>query len=93
MTDEFIEKRKVVMLSVTAGMQPGQILEHRAEDYVPLLGPNGEPGYLEAYIADAQTRWQQVYVESDEHDAGPGGDEGETYHAPEIVAIVEEELS
>jgi hypothetical protein len=42
-----------------------------AEDYV-------RPDFLDEYVADARTRWQDVTV-SEEPDAGPGGYEGATY--------------
>ena len=44
---------------------------HEAIDYVPLE-------ILAAYVADAKTKWQLVEV-GDEHDSGPGGDDGETH--------------
>jgi hypothetical protein len=43
---------------------------HEAVDYV-------RPDFLDAYVADARTRWQSVEV-SEEPDAGPGGYHGET---------------
>lgn len=67
------EKRKVTMASfmvtVDADGQP-QTHRHEVTDYVPL-------DILEVYVADARTRWQSVTV-GDEHDPGPGGDDGET---------------
>ena len=56
-----VEKRKVVMTS------PGVA---RATDYVPV-------DILDAYVADAKTRWPQVEVGT-EHDPGPAGDDGPT---------------
>ena len=41
-----------------------------AVDYV-------RPDHLDAYVADARTKWQNVEV-SEEPDAGPGGYEGQT---------------
>lgn len=45
-------------------------VERQAVDYV-------RPDHLDAYVADARTKWQLVTV-SDEPDAGPGGYEGAT---------------
>ena len=59
-----VEKRKVIMrnaVAVTGGFQT-----HEAVDYVPVSD-------LDAYVADAQTRWQAVEIGTD-HDPGPGGD-------------------
>lgn len=67
-----ITKRRVTMRSVTAGPD-GVTYEHVATDYV-------RPDHLDAYLADARTRWQSVTV-SDEPDAGPGGHAGQT-HVP-----------
>jgi hypothetical protein len=67
------DKRKVTMRNfVTTVDEDGapQVHTHEATDYVP-------PDILDAYVADAQTRWQSVTV-SDETDAGPGGADGET---------------
>lgn len=63
-----ITKRRVTMRSVVA--VPGGFQEHQAIDYV-------RPDFLDAYIADANTRWQSVEV-SEEPDAGPAGYEGKT---------------
>jgi len=41
------------------------------------------PDILDAYLADARTRWGTVEV-SDEPDAGPGGYHGQTY-VPEAL--------
>lgn len=69
-----ITKRKVTMMSVTAAgvNDKGKPMVHEqvAVDYV-------RPDLLDAYVADAQTRWQSVTV-SDSPDAGPGGYEGDT---------------
>ena len=67
-----ITKRRVTMRSVTAGPN-GQTMSYEAVDYV-------RPDFLDAYVADARTRWQSVEV-SDEPDAGPGGYHGAT-HVP-----------
>jgi hypothetical protein len=56
------DKRKVRMTTFTPF--------HEAVDYVPAA-------ILDAYVADAKTRWAQVVV-GDEPDAGPGGIDGET---------------
>ncbi len=70
-----ITKRKVTMTNVSAlGVDDkGQVLTRtdQAHDFV-------RPDFLEAYVADAKTRWQIVTV-SDEPDAGPGGYDGATY--------------
>lgn len=71
-----IEKRKVTMSSSFVAA-PGQIGIHEAVDYVPL-------DILDAYVADAQQRWQNVTV-GDAHDPGPGGDAGETNIPPHLI--------
>lgn len=51
---------------------------------VPQGGPVSDfvrPDFLDAYVADAKTRWKDVEV-SEEPDAGPGGYHGAT-HVPE----------
>ena len=49
-------------------------LVHEFNDYVPV-------DILDAYIADAKSRgWQDVRVMSDEHNPGPGGDDGDTHY-------------
>lgn len=69
-----ITKRKVTMRSVIAVEpspdRPSGTLEVLVEDYV-------RPDFLDAYVADAQLRWQSVTV-SDAPDAGPGGYDGQT---------------
>jgi hypothetical protein len=73
-TEPRVTKRKVTMTSAVATGRVidgrAEIVTHEATDYV-------RPDFLEAYVADARTRWQSVTV-SDEPDAGPGGYEGET---------------
>lgn len=69
-TDARIDKRKVTMRSVRL-LPSGETATEEATDYVG-------PDYLDAYVADAQTRWQHVAV-SDEPDAGPGGYDGATF--------------
>lgn len=71
-----VEKRKVTMLSVSA-MPDGAIARHEAVDYVPT-------DILDAYVTDAQGRWQSVTV-GDEHDPGPGGDDGDTHYPPHLT--------
>jgi hypothetical protein len=71
--DPRIDKHKVTMRNfITTVDEEGQpqIHTHEASDYVP-------PDILDAYVADARTRWQSVTV-SEEPDAGPGGYEGDT---------------
>lgn len=48
------------------------LMDHTFEDFVPA-------DILDAYLADARTRWQSVEVVSDEHNPGPGGDHGVTH--------------
>lgn len=67
--DTRVTKRRVTMKSVTA-LPNGQTATQEATDYVL-------PEELDAYVADARTRWQVVEV-SDTPDAGPGGYEGQT---------------
>lgn len=67
--DDRITKRKVTMKNVTL-LPTGETATMEATDYV-------RPDHLDAYVADARTRWQFVDV-SDEPDAGPGGYGGAT---------------
>lgn len=71
-TDPRITKRRVTMRSATLSAD-GEVRTNEAVDYV-------RPDFLDAYVADARTRWQQVTV-SDEPDAGPAGYDGTT-HVP-----------
>jgi hypothetical protein len=66
---ETITKRRVTMRNFVA-VSATVVHTHEAVDYV-------RPDFLDAYVADANTRWQEVVV-SDEPDAGPGGYHGET---------------
>jgi hypothetical protein len=66
-----ITKRRVTMTTVE--MRDGVLVKHEAVDHV-------RPDFLDAYVADARTRWQSVVV-SDEPDAGPAGYHGQT-HVP-----------
>ena len=76
-TDPRVTKKRVTMSSVRLDPN-GKTVTETATDFV-------RPDHLEAYVADAQTRWQSVQV-SDEPDAGPGGYEGET-RVPEGLAV------
>lgn len=72
-TDPRVTKRRVTMRNAVGriandGTAYSEL--HEAVDYV-------NPELLEAYVADAQTRWDYVAV-SDEPDAGPGGYHGQT---------------
>lgn len=82
MANDEITKRRVTMTSVVAAGTniDGEILyqKHQAIDYV-------RPDFLEAYVAEAQKRWQMVEV-SDEPDAGPLGFDGPTY-VPENLDV------
>ena len=64
-----ITKRKVTMRTAVA-LPNGKTALHEATDYVL-------PEDIDAYVADAQTRWQTVTV-SDKPDAGPAGYDGDT---------------
>lgn len=70
--DHRVTKRRVTMRSIVA-LPNGELATHEAVDYV-------RPDFLDAYIADAQTRWQVVEV-NDKPDAGPAGYDGAT-HVP-----------
>jgi hypothetical protein len=74
---QVITKRKVTMKSITA-LPDGSTAEIACEDYV-------RPDFLDAYVADARTKWQSVTV-SDEPDAGPLGYDGPTY-VPEHLPV------
>jgi hypothetical protein len=73
--DPRVDKRRVTMTNFgVAGVdENGEPVTARTEvvDYV-------RPDVLDAYVADARTRWQNVQV-SDEPDAGPGGYDGATH--------------
>lgn len=73
-TDTRIDKRRVTMTNIAyvGKDDKGQDVFQRNEavDYV-------RPDFLEAYVAEAKTRWASVEV-SDEPDAGPAGYDGET---------------
>lgn len=68
-SDPKITKKRVEMRSIS--LTPDGTMETKGVDYV-VEGPE-----LDAYVADAQSKWQLVTV-SDEYDAGPGGYEGQT---------------
>lgn len=82
MTDDIdprIDKRRVTMRNAFVKFdEHGEPVPdiQEAYDYV-------RPDILDAYVADAQTRWQSVTV-SDEPDAGPAGYDGATY-VPEAL--------
>lgn len=84
--DSRITKRRVTMRSVSL-LPNGITATREAVDYVR---PNfdGEPedstGHLDAYVADARTRWQYVEV-SEEPDAGPAGYDGPTEILPHLA--------
>lgn len=83
--DPRIDKRRVTMMTVAPDptWNPDEhdgvvkTLTQTVVDYV-------RPSELDAYVADARTRWQSVTV-SDEPDAGPGGYDGQT-HVPDTLA-------
>lgn len=66
--DSRVTKRRVTMRS--GFLSKDGVVTHEATDFV-------NPEFLDAYVADAQAKWQVVEV-SDEPDAGPGGYEGTT---------------
>lgn len=67
--DPRITKRRVTMKNVRL-LSNGLTAHEEAVDFVL-------PEKLDAYVADARTRWQFVEV-SEEPDAGPGGYDGDT---------------
>lgn len=93
--DPRVDKRKVTMTNhqVTGtDTKTGEpiIAKLEAVDYV-------RPDHLDAYVADARSKWQSVVV-SDEPDAGPGGYEGQTavpghLNLPDAGVVYEEEKS
>lgn len=75
-TDPRVDKRRVTMTTHSADTDADGnpvVKTMQVVDYV-------RPDFLDAYVADARTRWQHVDV-SDEPDAGPGGYHGAT-HVP-----------
>ena len=70
-----ITKRRVTMRSAVARADGG-VDTHECVDYV-------RPDFLDAYVADAKTKWQSVEV-SEEPDAGPGGWGGATHVAAHL---------
>lgn len=66
------ERWQVTMRSIFA-LPNGDTATHEATDHVATAD-------LDAYVADARTRWQAVVV-SDTPDPGPGGADG-AYVAP-----------
>lgn len=77
MPDTVTPKRRVTMTSVTA-LPDGTVATHEAVDYVP-------DDILDAYVADARTRWQSVDV-SDDEDHGPAGPDGDTAELEHLAA-------
>lgn len=81
--DDRVTKRKVTMRSVVVDPRwnpdehDGVIKTITAEavDYV-------RPDILDAYVAEARTRWQSVVV--GDVDAGPAGYDGPTYIPPDL---------
>lgn len=76
--DDRVDKRRVTMTRAVAVIRKDKdgndVLEAQtlqATDFV-------RPDFLDAYVADAATRWDSVTV-SDEPDAGPAGYDGATY--------------
>lgn len=77
---EQVTKRRVTMSNPIL-LPGGKFGKQVATDYV-------RPDFLDAYVADAQTKWQLVEV-SEEPDAGPAGYHGATYvpeHLPHPLA-------
>jgi hypothetical protein len=72
-----MEKRKVTMTSVVA-LPGGNIATHKAEDYVALE-------HLDAYMAHARTNGWQLVEAGDEHDPGPGGEDGAYTVHPHMI--------
>ena len=76
--DPRVDKRRVTMTTYVPVITDDgpEMQKHEAVDYV-------RPDFLDAYVAEAQTRWQSVVV-SDEPDAGPGGYDGQTHISPNL---------
>ncbi|MBD3783718.1 MAG: hypothetical protein IE926_12335 [Micrococcales bacterium] len=77
--DPRVTKRRVTMRNHTVVLEEDgskKIVTSEVVDYV-------RPDFLDAYVADARTRWADVQV-SDEPDAGPGGYHGETHVPAEL---------
>lgn len=73
MSDTVVKHRVTMTSHSVAGLDENGYpitIKHEAVDYVGV-------DILDAYVADAQTRWQSVAV-SDVPDYGPGGEDGET---------------
>lgn len=71
-----LNRYKVTMRSVGLGAN-GELQTHEATDHVDIA-------HLDAYVADAKTRWQSVTV-SDEIDHGPGGEHGAYKIHPHMI--------
>jgi hypothetical protein len=61
-----LDRRRVTMTNAVATANGVEI--HQAEDFVDIT-------HIDAYVADAKTRWQAVTV-GDEPDDGPAGAAG-----------------
>jgi len=73
--DPRVTKRRVTMTTFVLSNELDEqgrpvVQKHEAVDYV-------RPDFIDAYVADARTRWERVEV-SDEPDAGPAGYDGPT---------------
>lgn len=53
--------------------------DQSVEDFVPA-------DIVDAYLADARTRWQHVELVADEHRPGPAGDDGLTHYPHHLSA-------
>lgn len=69
-SDPAITKRRVTMRKAFLDAAGNPVVQE-VNDFV-------RPDFLDAYVADAKTRWDSVAV-SAEPDAGPGGFDGATY--------------
>jgi hypothetical protein len=77
------DKRRVTMRSIRLAANGATITEE-CVDYVPSR-------ILDAYVADARTRWQMVEVGDFDH--GPGGPDGDTDHTAHLKDLTEEGLA
>lgn len=75
------EKRKVTMTNIVYHGKDDEgkdiFARHEVNDYVPVQ-------FLDQYVTDAKTRWASVDV-GDEHDSGPGGDDGVTHYPEHLL--------
>lgn len=81
-TEPQVTKRKVTMTSswLTGVVDDEGNRETKTAQVIDYVRPD----ILDAYVADAKTRWQLVEV-SDEPDAGPGGYGGATFVPPDLA--------